>query len=111
MGLESKSVVLLEEWRFDEHVLRMSTQLLWFEGKPFPLTRPQNQSGVVGHIVYMGTAPIFITTKAETLVDIQRAAALAQQANEPSQHTMLLRRLKIFMMKAPCACSLGHRHP
>jgi len=107
LGLENKSVVLLDEWRFDERVLRMSTQLLWFEGKPFPLTRPQNQAGVVGHSVYTGTAPIFITTKAEALVGIRRAAELAQQANEPSQNTMLLRRLNIVNLSVPTPVRQG----
>jgi hypothetical protein len=96
LGLENKAVVLLDEWRFDERVLRMSTQLLWLEGKPFPVTRPQNQAGVVGHFVYMGTAPIFVTTKSEALEEIKKAAAAAEARNETSQHTMLLRRVKIF---------------
>ena len=101
LGLENKMVVLLDEWRFDESVLRMSTQLLWFEGKPFPLTRPQNQPGVAGHFLYSGRAPVFITTKAELLVAIQEAAKVAVQSGQPSQHTMLLRRLNIFMLEVP----------
>jgi hypothetical protein len=101
LGLENKRVVVLDEWRFDESVLRMSTQLLWFEGKPFPLTRPQNQPGVAGHFVYSGRAPVFITTKADLLTAIQEAARAAVQSGQPSQHTMLLRRLKIFLLDVP----------
>ena len=48
LGLESKSVVLLDEWRFNEKILSLATQLLWYEGKPLPVARPQNQAGVAG---------------------------------------------------------------
>ena len=101
LGLESKSVVLLDEWRFDENVLLCPTQLLWLEGKPFPIPRPQNQAGSCGHWVYRGTAPIFITTKAETLEKLQALAAWAERTNSSSEHTMLLRRLRIFMLSVP----------
>ena len=28
-----------------------------------PIARPQNSTGVVGHSLYKGTAPIFVTTQ------------------------------------------------
>ena len=79
LGLEEKSVVLLDEWRLDESVLRLATQLLWYEGKPFPISRPQNHSGTVGHMAYQGSAPIFVTTKAGDLLCIQDAADAARR--------------------------------
>ena len=39
--------------------LPLSTQLLWFEGKPVPITRPQNH--YIEYFLCKGTAPIFIT--------------------------------------------------
>ena len=42
LGLEGKKAVVLDEWSFHNAALPLSTQLLWFEGKPVPITRPQN---------------------------------------------------------------------
>ena len=100
LGLEEKSVVLLDEWVFDETVLSLATQLLWFEGKPFPVVRPQNQAGIIGHAVYQGTAPMFITTKGRDLQYIQNAAETAWRMGQPSAHTMLLRRLHVYTLQA-----------
>ena len=96
LNIEDKSIVLVDEGRFDEEVLRLATQLLWYEGKPLPVARPQNQEGVVGHTMYVGNAPIFIATKAKELVWLQRAAEWARRSGRPSEHTMLLRRLKVY---------------
>ena len=65
LGLETKKVVLLDDWCFDDTILPLPTQLLWYEGKPFPLPRPQNSSHYQGHLLYEGTAPIFVTVKGE----------------------------------------------
>ena len=100
MGLEDKRIVLLEEWTFDEEVLRLGTQLLWLEGKPVTLSRPQSQTNIVGHKLYLGTAPIFMTTKAKDLRPIQEAAEWARRQGKPSAHTMLLRRLKVHHFDA-----------
>ena len=43
LGLETKRIAILDEWEFDNAVIPFSTQLLWFEGKAFPITRPQNK--------------------------------------------------------------------
>ena len=101
LGLESNSLVIMDDWRFDETVLRMATQLLWYEGKPFPVSTPQNQPGTVGHSVYRGTAPIFVSTKASYLEHIKRLAEWSERVGQPSEHTMLLRRLKIFTLGTP----------
>ena len=95
MDLEFKRVVVLDEWRFNDAVLSVATQLLWLEGKPILLTLPQNQ-GVSGHHLYMGGAPIFITTKEEYLGPLVKEAERAERLNEASEATMLLRRLQLF---------------
>ena len=105
LGLEEKCVVLLDEWVFNEDVLRLGTQLLWFEGKPFPVVQPQNQGGASGHVLYKGTAPIFVTAKARDMLHLQTAAESARRSGQPSAHTMLLRRLKVYLLWAPTPVS------
>lgn len=95
LGLETKRVVLLDEWAFDAATLPMVTQLLWFEGKAFPITRPQNKD-YTGHLLYQGTAPIFVTCKETDLAPLRAAANAARANDSPSEATMMLRRLKIF---------------
>ena len=95
LGLELKKAVLLDEWSFDERVLPLAIQLLWYEGKPLLINRPQNRD-YDGHLVYRGTAPIFVTCKEKELAPIEEQARIAMAAGSPSQHTMLLRRLRIY---------------
>ena len=83
IGLEMKGVVLLDEWRFDESILSLPVQLLWLEGKPVPLPQPQN-TGDIGHKLYNGSAPIFITTKMQYLEKLVREAGAAEAADESS---------------------------
>ena len=111
MGLEDKCVVFMDEWVFSEDVLRLGTQLLWLEGKPFPVVQPQNQESDVGHILYKGTAPIFITAKASDLLRIQTAAESARLQGQPSAHTMLLRRLKVYLLWEPTPVPDGRAIP
>ena len=100
LGLERRKVVLLDEWAFDTSVLPLCTQLLWYEGKSFPLTRPQNKD-YSGHLLYTGSAPIFATCKEKELAPIMQKAQEATQLGQPSEWTMLLRRLKIFRFSVP----------
>ena len=74
----------------------MATQLLWLEGKAFLITRPQNSNLFSGHILYQGSAPVFITCKEKDLAPIISSARAAQAAGQPSDASMILRRLKIF---------------
>ena len=74
LDLPHKKVVFLDDWRFDEQVLSFATQCLWYDGSALPIVRPQNQPGVVGHMLYRGTAPIFATTKLDDLGRLQRFA-------------------------------------
>ena len=97
LGLDTKKVVLLDEWHFDTDILPMPVQLLWLEGKPVPITMPQNIAGQSGHLMYYGDAPIFITAPEEVL----RGMVGASMAGPTGQGSMLLRRLKIFHFTVP----------
>ena len=110
MDIFDKRIALLDEWRFDDSVLDMSTQLLWFEGKPLTITLPQNQ-GTVGHRTYKGTAPIFITTKEEYLRELVLSAQLAEARDEASEATMLLRRLTLINFSSKLAIPKGVHIP
>lgn len=96
LGLEGKKAVLLNEWRFAASVLPLSLQLLWFEGKPVPIARPQCKDQYVGHYLYRGTAPIFITTPLKRLEKLMAEADHARQTGTASEAHMILRRLKIY---------------
>lgn len=100
LGLERKKVVLLDDWVFDDSVLSLSAQLLWYEGKAFPVTRPQNKD-YSGHLLYKGTAPIFATCKEKDLGPLMAKANWAASQGRPSEHTMLLRRLKVYTFHQP----------
>jgi len=87
LGLERARIVVLDDWRFKEDVIPYNLQLLWFEGKPFIISRPQNQHS--GHLRYEGDAPVFITTLESDLVALKEGL----QAGDIQ---MMLKRLKIF---------------
>ena len=97
VGLETKRCVVLDEWDFNRQVVPLSTQLLWFEGKAFPITRPQNKD-YHGHVLYQGSAPIFVTCKEKVMAPIVQRAELASIQNQASEDTMLLRRLKLYWL-------------
>lgn len=97
LGLETKKLALLDEWCFDASVLPLVTQLLWYEGKPFPITRPQNKD-YSGHLLYRGSAPVFATCKEKDLGPIFEQARKATACGKPSEHTMLLRRLRVYAL-------------
>ena len=95
LGVDGKKVTLLDEWTFLDEDLPVPMQLLWLEGKPVPVQRPQSQH--VGRTLYQGTAPIFITTPEDALSGLS-----TQSAEQPRGHAgMLLRRLKIFFCSVP----------
>jgi hypothetical protein len=97
LDLEQKKLVLLDEWGFDESVVPLVTQLLWYEGKPFPITRPQNKD-YSGHLLYRGSAPIFATCKEKDLGPRISEAQKATALGNPSENTMLLRRLRVYSL-------------
>ena len=94
LGLQGKKVVVLDEWNFQASSVPLSTQLLWFEGKPVPITRPQND--FAGHALYKGTSPIFITTPLKRMESFIAEAERAAQTGGSSEATMVLRRLKLY---------------
>ena len=100
LGLETKRLALLDEWEFSEHVIPLSLQLLWFEGKAMPITRPQNKD-YTGHILYHGTAPVFITCKEVHVEPVTKRARAALADGRASEDTMLLRRLKLYYFHQP----------
>ena len=103
LGLESKRAIVLNEWRFDASVLPLSVQLLWFEGKAVPITRPQGTDAYYGHYRYKGSAPIFVTTPLKALQPVLDEAEAAIAEGQASDLTMLTRRLHVykFTMRMP----------
>ena len=110
LGLDMKCVVPLEEWSFDNTVLPMATQLLWFEGKAVPLMRPQNKD-YEGHLLYKGTAPIFVTCAQTDLGPIEARARAAAAAGHASQETMLMRRLTVYSLRTKLPMPAGCHVP
>ena len=82
-----KRVVLLDEWRFSSDAIPLATPLLWYDGRPFVVTRPQNRVGIKGHLLYRGTAPIFVTTKQDYFDAISKEVARAEANDEASEYT------------------------
>ena len=99
-SLDQARASLLDDWRFNEDIIAFNLQLLWFEGKPLVVNQPQNQ-GISGHLIYKGTAPIFVTTKQQFLEGLVREARRAEAADEVSEASMLLRRLALRPITIP----------
>ena len=91
MGLEACRIALLDDWRFGEDILSYNVQLLWFEGKPIIIARPQNQC--TGHLRYNGDEPIFISTLEANLMKVPRGLL-------PGDVAMMLKRLLVFRFSA-----------
>lgn len=87
LDLPKARVVILDDWRFNEDIISYPLQLLWFEGKPFVIARPQNHFS--GHVRYKKDDPVFITTLEDDLM------ALTKNIME-GDRDMMLKRLKIF---------------
>ena len=96
LGLEKKSIAILDDWHFQQCALPTSLQPLWFEGKPVPVTRPQNRSEFYGHFLYEGTAPVFITCKETGFGPLWRSSQRALRNGEASETSMLARRVCPF---------------
>ena len=103
LDLPNKKVAFLDDWRFDESVLPYAAQCLWYDGSALPIVRPQNQPGVVGHLLYRGTAPIFATTKLEDMERLARAGADDPRTGVPvdADAAMVYRRLKVHRFTVP----------
>ena len=108
LGLEKKRVAILDKWDFDKDALPLSTQLLWFEGKPFPITRPQNKD-YTGHLLYQGIAPISITCKEAKLGPIMCTAKACVQPHSACAEAMLLRRMRIYSLSVHLSIPVGRK--
>lgn len=93
MGLERARLVLLDDWRFNEDIVSYAVQLLWFEGAPFVIARPQNQ--FTGHVRYSKDDPVFLTTLLDDLTSLKGKRFLKQGDVE-----MMLKRLHVFKFTA-----------
>ena len=95
IGVDGKNVAVVQEWLFQAEDLPLPMQLLGLEGKPVPSCTPQNHQ--LGHGVYHGTAPIFITTPHDALAGLSTTPA-----EEPRGHAgMLPCRLKVCVYTVP----------
>ena len=105
LNLERCRLALLDDWRFNEDVISYNLQLLWFEGKPIVIARPQNQFS--GHLKYCKDDPVFITT---LLSDITNLKGKKIQGGDVE---MMMRRLLVFefshKLESPCKVPVcGH---
>ena len=96
--VRSKEVIVLDDWRFNKAISPFETQRRWHDGSPVRVQRPQNQTGVAGHVVHEGSAPIFATTK---LADMDRLAKLSEVdpgtgPPQDAEASMIYRRLKVY---------------
>ena len=99
LGLEHKKVVLLDDWHFHQHALPLSLQLLWYEGKPVPIARPQGRDGEAGHLLYTGSAPIFVTTPLKRIEQMEQSVEQATAEGTSSPYSMLLRRVRVYRFR------------
>jgi hypothetical protein len=109
VGLEKKRIVLLNEWPCDDIVVPWSTQLMWFEGKDFTIMRPQNKNDYSGHLLYRGTAPIFVTCAKQDLGPVMDRAQVALALGQTSTDTMLARRLKVYTFSVKLPIPKGYK--
>eukprot|EP00438_Fugacium_kawagutii_P001793 Skav235972 [mRNA] locus=scaffold592:191605:193317:+ [translate_table: standard] len=94
MGLEKARLAWLDDWRFNEDVVPYAVQLLWFEGAPFIIARPQNQFS--GHLRYSKDDPVFITTLQADITQLKGKKFLQQ-----GDVDMMLKRLLVFNFTKP----------
>ena len=98
LDLMTAKVAFLDEFRFDEAVLSWASQCLLFDGSPVPVGTPKNVPGMVGNMLYKGTAPVFITTKMADLEWMQKYAEINPVTGSPwdAEASMICRRLKVY---------------
>ena len=101
LDLPGKMVVFLDDWRFNKSVLPYETQCRWYDGSVLRVQRPQNQTGLTGHVVYRGSAPIFATTKLDDIERLERLSAINPVTDAPhdTNASMCFRRLKVYKFR------------
>ena len=87
-GMEKCRMAVLDDWRFNEDLVSYRLQLLWFEGKPIVIARPQNHC--TGHLKYTKDDPVFITTLEADLTSLKGKKILQGDI------AMMLKRLRVF---------------
>ena len=60
------------------------------------IVRPQNQNSYTGHLLYRGSAPIFVTTKLQGTGAMEMEIGRARAEGRCSEAWMLLRRLRVY---------------
>jgi hypothetical protein len=98
VDLLGKKVAFLDEWRFDQSIISFACQCMWYDGSTVPIARPQNVPGAAGHKDYTGSAPIFVTTKRDDLLQLEAWSANRPDTGTPwdANASMLFRRLKVY---------------
>ena len=88
----------MDEWRFDTSIISWATQCVLYDGSPVPITRPQNVPGQTGHVLYKGSAPVFVTGKLCDVERLDEAAAVNPVTGQPNdaEASMVRRRLKVY---------------
>ena len=101
LDLPGKKVVFLDDWRFDKSVLPYATQCRWYDGSVLRVQRPQNQTGLTGHVVYRGSAPIFATTKLDDMERLEWLSTINPVTSVPydTNASMCFRRLKVYKFR------------
>ena len=93
-SLDKARAALLDDWRFNEDILSYNLQLLWYEGAPLVIARPQNEHS--GHLRYAKDDPVFITTLEADLLS-------AKKNVKDGDVSMMLKRLRVFRFVTPLA--------
>ena len=93
-SLDKARAALLDDWRFNEDILSYNLQLLWYEGAPLIIARPQNEHS--GHLRYAKDDPVFITTLEADLLS-------AKKNVKDGDVSMMLKRLRVFRFVTPLA--------
>ena len=93
--------MFLDEWRFDTSIISWATQCVLYDGSPVPITRPQNVPGNTGHVLYRGSAPVFVTGKLSDAQRLDEAAAVNAVTGQPrdAEASMIRRRLKVYQFR------------
>ena len=101
LELPGKKVAFLDDWRFDKTVLPYATQCRWYDGSVVKVSRPQNQTGLTGHVTYRGTAPVFVTTKLDAIERLEWLSAINPATGAPydTNASMVFRRLKVYKFR------------
>ena len=106
LGLERKSVALLDEWTVNAQVLPLTTQPLWFEGKPFLVSHPQNLAEHSGLLLCQGSAPIYVTCKEKDFKPISDQAGTDRREGGVGEHSASPAPVRVLALQALASSTL-----